>query len=190
MTNMHKSLVSLVAAGGICSLAWLASDVPVAHAQLVRAHPMTGEALLIPVVGIDREQLRDTFAEARSGHVHEAIDILAPRGTPVVAVVDGTVQKLYRSRLGGLTIYEFDETSTRSYYYAHLDRYAQGIAEGKRVRRGEVIGYVGQTGNAQTPHLHFGIAVLPPTREWWKGQPVNPYQELMARGVVTSAAAE
>jgi len=128
------------------------------------------------VLGVTASSLHDTFNEGRAGHVHHALDILAPRGTPVVAAVDGTIRKLFTSRAGGLTIYEFDNDSQCVYYYAHLDRYAN-ISEGMRVRRGDVIGYVGTTGNApeSTPHLHFAIEQLPPTKEWWKGDPVNPY---------------
>ena len=140
--------------------------------------------LLVPVQGITPEQLRDTFTEARGGgRTHGALDILAARGTPVVASVDGRIQKLFNSRAGGLTIYQFDSDEKRVYYYAHLDRYADGIREGAFVPQGTVIGYVGTTGNAPpgTPHLHFAIEDLPPTKEWWKGTPVNPYPLLIAR---------
>ena len=131
----------------------------------------------VPVEGVDRKTLRDTFAEGRAGHVHEAIDILAPRGTPVVAVEDGRIEKLFSSKRGGLTIYQFDPRGTFCYYYAHLDRYAPGLKEGQTVRRGQVIGYVGTSGNAapQTPHLHFTIFKLEPEKRWWKGAPVNPF---------------
>jgi len=142
---------------------------------------MTG-TMTLPVLGITTNDLVDTYTQARSGgRVHNAIDILAPRGTPVVAAVDGTIRKLFTSNAGGLTIYEFDEAEERVYYYAHLDRYADGIGEGMHVREGTVIGYVGTTGNAPpgTPHLHFAIEVLTPTKEWWKGEPVNPYPLLM-----------
>ena len=140
--------------------------------------------VLIPVAGIEPHQLRDTYEEARSGgRIHRAIDILAPRGTPVLASVDGTIRKLFTSRAGGVTIYQFDESESRVYYYAHLDRYANGLVEGASVRKGDVIGYVGTTGNAprNTPHLHFSIEDLPPSREWWKGTPVNPYPILSRR---------
>lgn len=125
--------------------------------------------------------LSDTYTQARSGgRTHNAIDILAPRGTPVIAAVDGTIRKLFTSGAGGLTIYQFDVNEEREYYYAHLDHYADGIGEGLFVKQGTVIGYVGTTGNArETPHLHFSIDVLPPTKEWWKGVPVNPYPILV-----------
>jgi murein DD-endopeptidase MepM/ murein hydrolase activator NlpD len=131
----------------------------------------------IPVEGIQKDDLRDTFADARGGHAHEALDIMAPRHTPVRAVEDGTIQKLFTSNAGGFTIYQFDPTSTFSYYYAHLDRYADRLHEGQVVRRGDVIGYVGSTGNAspEAPHLHFAIFRLTPARQWWKGEPINPY---------------
>jgi murein DD-endopeptidase MepM/ murein hydrolase activator NlpD len=139
----------------------------------------TGNDVMIPVEGVVATSLRDSFNEARAGHMHEALDILAPRGTPVLAAVDGTVRKLFTSGAGGLTIYEFDEPQQRVYYYAHLDRYAN-IVEGMHVNRGDVIGYVGTTGNApaNTPHLHFAIELLPPTKEWWRGVPINPYPVL------------
>jgi murein DD-endopeptidase MepM/ murein hydrolase activator NlpD len=129
------------------------------------------------VEGVDRKDLRNTFAEARGSRTHEALDILAPRGREVRAVEDGRIQKLFTSKAGGLTIYEFDTTETFAYYYAHLDRYADGLLEGQMVRRGDVIGYVGSTGNASpdAPHLHFAIFRLGPERQWWKGDPINPY---------------
>ena len=143
-----------------------------------------GMTIAIPVLGISPEQLRDSFDEVRSGgRVHRAIDIQAPRGTPVVAAVGGTIRKLFTSKAGGLTIYQFDVREERVYYYAHLDRYADGISEGLFVNPGTVIGYVGTSGNAppSTPHLHFSIEDLPPTKEWWKGAPVNPYPLLTTR---------
>jgi len=135
------------------------------------------------VEGVVAADLRDTFAEVRDGgRTHRAMDILAPHGTPVIASVDGTIRKFFTSKAGGLTIYQFDRDEARVYYYAHLDRYADGLAEGDFVARGRVIGYVGTTGNAgATPHLHFAIETLPPTKEWWKGEPINPYPLLTAR---------
>jgi murein DD-endopeptidase MepM/ murein hydrolase activator NlpD len=150
----------------------------------------TGESLrrpvglLLPVAGVGASQLRDTFAERRDGtRPHEALDIMAPRGTPVLAASDGTIAKLFTSERGGLTIYEFDPTATWAYYYAHLDRYAPGLAEGQQVRRGAVLGYVGSSGNASpdAPHLHFAIFVLGPEKRWWEGTPINPYPLLEVR---------
>jgi murein DD-endopeptidase MepM/ murein hydrolase activator NlpD len=137
--------------------------------------------LAIPVDGVDAGDLRDTFADARSGgRAHEAIDIMAPRRTPVRAAGGGVIKKLFTSAAGGLSIYQFDDTDTFTYYYAHLDAYAEGLAEGQRVRRGDLIGYVGSTGNASpdAPHLHFAIFRLTPERQWWKGEPINPYPVL------------
>jgi murein DD-endopeptidase MepM/ murein hydrolase activator NlpD len=106
---------------------------------------------------------------------------MAPRGTPVYAVDSGVVKKLFTSRAGGLTVYQFDSQQVYCYYYAHLDRYATGIAEGKALGRGDVIGYVGSTGNADpaAPHLHFGITRIGPEKRWWGGEPINPYPILI-----------
>ena len=133
--------------------------------------------LMIPVRGVPANALVSSFADARAGHTHEAIDILAPRGTEVVAVEDGKVAKLFTSAAGGLTIYQFDEKGEFVYYYAHLDSYASGVKEGDEVKRGQVIGYVGTTGNApkNTPHLHFGISKLDPDHRWWGGTALDPY---------------
>ena len=140
-------------------------------------------ALLIPVAGVTAKQLTDTFNQTRDGtRRHEALDIMASRGTPVFAATDGKVAKLFTSVPGGLTIYEFDPSGTYAYYYAHLDRYAPGLVEGRALKRGEVIGYVGSTGNASedAPHLHFAIFALGPDKHWWQGTPINPYPLLTA----------
>ena len=139
--------------------------------------PAALPSLQIPVAGVARAQLRDSFDEARRGGRHEAIDIAAPTGTPVHVVDDGTVVKLFTSVPGGLTLYQFDPSRRFSYYYAHLDRYADGVHEGMALRRGDLIGYVGSTGNAEknAPHLHFAVFRLGPERQWWKGEAVNPY---------------
>ena len=137
--------------------------------------------LKVPVEGVDGDDLRDTFADTRgSSRAHEAIDIMAARGTRVVAVDGGIVKKLFTSDAGGLTIYQFDPSQTYTYYYAHLDAYADGLREGQRVERGDLLGYVGTTGNASptAPHLHFAIFRLTPERQWWKGEPINPYPVL------------
>jgi murein DD-endopeptidase MepM/ murein hydrolase activator NlpD len=133
--------------------------------------------LLIPVDGIAPTDLVDSFNDGRVGHKHDAIDILAPRGAEVRAVEDGTIAKLFTSAAGGLTIYQFDPGEEFVYYYAHLDGYAAGAKEGYLVRRGDVIGYVGTTGNApkNTPHLHFAIEKLGPDRRWWEGTPLDPF---------------
>ena len=136
--------------------------------------------LEIPVAGVDADDLRDTFGDARGSRAHEALDIMAPRNTPVRAVENGRIARLFTSNAGGLTIYQFDPSETYTYYYAHLDHYASGLKEGQTVRRGQVIGYVGSTGNASrdAPHLHFAIFRLTSERQWWKGEPINPYPVL------------
>ena len=139
--------------------------------------------LLIPVEGVDRSRLRDNFNETRGGvRRHEALDIMAARGTPVLAAGDGTIAKLQHHPLGGITIYENDPDSRYSYYYAHLDHYAAGLHVGQAVRRGEVIGYVGSTGNAPAwaPHLHFTILDLSQPGHWGSRPAVNPYPFLVA----------
>ncbi|HVG23769.1 MAG TPA: M23 family metallopeptidase [Thermoanaerobaculia bacterium] len=154
------------------------------RAQRVAQPLTTPVSMLIPVAGVVASDLRDSYTQPRSGgRTHHALDILAPRGTPVVAAVDGTVRKLFTSPAGGLSIYQFDRDEQRVYYYAHLDGYANGLAENAFVKQGTVIGYVGTTGNAPpgTPHLHFSVEDLPPTKEWWKGAPVNPYPLLTTR---------
>ncbi len=141
--------------------------------------------LTIPVQGIDRDDLRESFGEKRgSNRVHEAIDILAPRHTPVLAVEAGTVARLFASQAGGTTIYQFDPSSTYVYYYAHLQRYADGLKEGAAVKRGDVIGYVGTTGNAPegTPHLHFAIFRMTEKKQWWQGTPIDPFEILGGQG--------
>ncbi|CTP87892.1 M23 family metallopeptidase [Xanthomonas graminis] len=137
-----------------------------------------GADLLIPVQGVTGDQLQDTFTDARSqGRRHDAIDILAPAGTPVLAVADGNVEKLFDSERGGLTVYQFEPSGRYAYYYAHLQRYADGLAEKQPIRRGQVLGYVGSTGNADpgAPHLHFEVHRLGPEKQWWKGESLNPY---------------
>ena len=147
--------------------------------------------LLLPVQGILASQLRDTFTDARSeGRVHDAIDIMADAGTPVLAVADGTVEKLFNSERGGLTIYQFEPSGRWCYYYAHLQRYADGLAEKQVIKRGDVIGYVGSTGNASAdaPHLHFEVHVLGPEKQWWKGESINPYPLLKSSALMLGAA--
>ena len=137
--------------------------------------------MIPPIRGLTLADLHDTFAEVHNGHAHEAIDILEPRGTPVHAVVSGTVRKLFLSKPGGNTIYEFDEAAVYCYYYAHLDHYADGLREGMHVARGDVIAFVGSTGNADAhaPHLHFEITELGPEKQWWRGKALNPYPALV-----------
>jgi peptidoglycan LD-endopeptidase LytH len=134
--------------------------------------------LIVPVQGVRPDQLLDTFADARSeGRVHDAIDIPAASGTPVIAATDGQIVKLFQSERGGTTIYQLSNDQKLIFYYAHLQRYADGLSEGKFVRQGEVIGYVGDTGNAGAGnyHLHFSIAIATDPKRWWEGTNINPY---------------
>jgi murein DD-endopeptidase MepM/ murein hydrolase activator NlpD len=182
---------SLRAVAGAAALA-VALAAPAAAQQmaLMASFPLAGREargaaetlrtrdLLIPVQGIAASRLHDTYNDARSGgRVHDAIDIHAPRGTPVLAVNDGVVIKLHSGARGGTALYQLDPDGRTRYYYAHLDRYAEGIWEGVQVKKGQVIGYVGDTGNAQPGdyHLHFSIAILSSASRWWGGTNVNPY---------------
>ena len=174
----HK--VALYAFGVIVSLyptAWLSSsmrrDVRVAH------EPLSVRALIVPVDGVRVDQLVDSWGAPRgSGRAHEGIDIMAPAGTPVRATMAGTVAKLFHSSRGGTTIYEFDPTGRYVFYYAHLKGYAAGLHEGQTVVQGEQIGFVGATGNATTPHLHFEIQFASAERQWWRGSSFDPFGPL------------
>jgi murein DD-endopeptidase MepM/ murein hydrolase activator NlpD len=135
-----------------------------------------------PISGLKRSEILDTFDQGRAGGKrHEATDIMAPRGTPIHAVEDGTIRKLFLSKAGGNTIYEFDPQAVYCFYYAHLDRYAEGLQEGMKMRKGDVIGYVGSTGDAvrTAPHLHFAIVRLGTDKKWWEGTAINPYPILL-----------
>ena len=182
---VHAALLSAVLGA---APAPAAAQAPAPEMVLLASFPVTpppaatapgGEKLLIiPVWGVEPGDLHDTFNDARSGgRVHDAIDIHAPRGTPVLATTDGEIIKLHSGARGGLSIYQLDADGRTRYYYAHLERYAPGMHEGRRVRRGEVIGYVGDTGNAQPGdyHLHFSIAVLRSRSRWWEGENLNPF---------------
>jgi peptidoglycan LD-endopeptidase LytH len=176
-------------AGGIDESPSAVVEVPAATSGRTGVIPKTApeardlesRALLIPVQGIDADKLVRSYHDPRSGgREHEAMDILAPRNTPVVAVEDGVVAKLFTSKAGGLTLYQFDPGREYCYYYAHLERYADGLKEGAQVYRGQVLGYVGTSGNApkNTPHLHFAIFRLSPEKQWWQGTPIDPYDIL------------
>lgn len=136
------------------------------------------QSLIIPVAGVRPDQLLDTFSDSRSeGRTHDAIDIMAPADTPVLAAADGTIQKLWLSERGGTSIYQVSSDQKLIFYYAHLSRYADGLSEGKQVRQGEVIAYVGDTGNAGSGnyHLHFSIASISDPKRYWEGTNINPY---------------
>ena len=160
-----------------------ATGPPVAIAEGVEVGPA---GLAIPVAGIKSGQLTDTFTQARAGgaRVHDAIDIMADEGTPVIAATDGTVEKLFFSDGGGgITAYVRSPDQRWSYYYAHLQGYAPGLAEGQKVKRGQLIGRVGHSGNAnpQGPHLHFAINQMRAGEKWYQGTPINPYPLLAGK---------
>lgn len=184
--------ILLAAAVSMSLLIYTAEDSPLALAtpeQSATPLPVPSHlepaALEIPIPGVGVEDLRDSYLDPRGAdRLHEAMDIMAPTGTPVVAVDDGTLIKLFDSKPGGLTIYQFDLANERAYYYAHLDGYAVGLEEGQFIRRGQLIGYVGATGNATplAPHLHFAVFELGPEKQWWKGTPINPYPLFQSQG--------
>jgi murein DD-endopeptidase MepM/ murein hydrolase activator NlpD len=137
------------------------------------------ERLIVPVRGLSAADISDTWGAARGeGRQHEGVDIMAPHGAPVLAAADGEIVRFWNSERGGVTVYQADESGQLVYYYAHLSAYADNLKEGDRVRQGDVIGYVGATGNATTPHLHFEIQRTPDARRWWNGRAVNPYPYL------------
>jgi murein DD-endopeptidase MepM/ murein hydrolase activator NlpD len=141
--------------------------------------------LMVPVDGIRPADVPDSYAARRGGgRRHNALDILAPRGTAVVAAADGRVLKLRENAAGGLTIYAVDEEERFVFYYAHLDRYRGGLREGDAIAQGEVLGYVGTSGNAptDTPHLHFQVMRYEDRKRWWDGTPVNPHDFLVLEG--------
>jgi murein DD-endopeptidase MepM/ murein hydrolase activator NlpD len=146
--------------------------------------------LRFPLDAVRLESLKGQFAQRRGGgsRGHEAVDLLAPRNTPIYAVDDGTIAKLFVSKAGGITIYQFDPLKRFCYYYAHLERYADGLADGQAVRTGDLLGYVGTSGNApaDTPHLHFAIFELGPEKQWWKGTPIDPFLVYDASSTVHS----
>lgn len=140
-----------------------------------------GPELIVPVLGLTPASLSDNWGAARSeGRRHQGIDIMAPHGAPVLAVADGEIIRFWNSELGGVSIYQADANGELVYYYAHLSARADNIKEGDRVRQGQVIGYVGQTGNASTPHLHFEMSRVADARRWWRGQAMNPYPLLVS----------
>ncbi len=165
---------STSAVAALDSPAMLNPEVTVAHLAYLRSRQ-----LLIPVPGVRGADLPNTFDEARSGGArrHDAIDILAPRGTPVLSVDAGRIARIDTSDRGGLSLYATDPSGRFVYYYAHLDAYRRGLRDGQSLERGDTLGFVGTTGNAPpgTPHLHFAISLLGDPRRWWDGTAVNPW---------------
>lgn len=151
---------------------------PPTEAKISPSPPANVQKLIIPVFGVGPQQLRDNFNDARSeSRLHNAIDIMAARGTPVVATADGVIRRIFYSERGGNTLYQLSPDGKMVFYYAHLERYADGIVEGKAVKQGEVIGYVGDTGNAGAGnyHLHFAIWVVSDAKKFYSGENINPY---------------
>lgn len=137
--------------------------------------------IIVPVAGVSPKSLRDTWGAPRgSGRAHKGIDIMADKGAPVVAATAGRVIRLFESERGGITLYQSDEEGQYIFYYAHLGRYADGVKPGMRVRQGQVLAYVGETGNAPVPHLHFEIQRQNAARQWWRGEAFNPYPVLLS----------
>jgi peptidoglycan LD-endopeptidase LytH len=145
---------------------------------------LAAKGLIIPVEGVDPSRVRDSYTAARGGRTHDAVDILAPRGTPVIAADAGTILRLRQNDAGGITIYQLDPDERFVYYYAHLDRYEQGLVEGMSIRKGDVLGFVGTTGNApkDTPHLHFQVMLYRGRGQYWGGDPINPHPYLTRPG--------
>jgi murein DD-endopeptidase MepM/ murein hydrolase activator NlpD len=157
------------------------------HAQTPAYLVVGPSGLAIPVAGVTKANLVDTFTEARAGgsRPHDAIDIMAPEGTPVYAAAPGKVEKIYFSEGGGgNAVYVRSGDGRWSYYYAHLRDYAGGLAEGLSVHRGMLLGHVGHSGNAseEGPHLHFAVNRMAPGEGWWQGRPINPYPLLAGSG--------
>jgi murein DD-endopeptidase MepM/ murein hydrolase activator NlpD len=141
---------------------------------------LAAKSLIIPVEGVDPSRVRDSYTAARGGRTHDAVDIMAARGTPVIAADAGTIMRLRQNDAGGITIYQLDPDERFVYYYAHLDRYQDGLAEGMKIKQGDVLGFVGTTGNApkNTPHLHFQVMLYRGRGQYWGGEPINPHPYL------------
>ena len=177
------ALVALLMGATAVLTAGLPAFAPKPAATLTAAPPPPD--FVVPVARIDTDDLVNTFGAARSaGRKHEGIDIMAPAGRPVRAASDGMIIKLATNELGGITIFQRDAGGELVLYYAHLQRYAADLKEGDIVAQGDVIGYVGATGNATTPHLHFEIMKQPDPKRWWGGKSINPYPVLKAGMIV------
>jgi murein DD-endopeptidase MepM/ murein hydrolase activator NlpD len=162
------------------------TEVPVISttARLSPEAALAAKGLIIPVEGVDPSRVRDSYTASRGGRTHDAVDIMAPRGTPVIAADSGTIFKLRQNQAGGITIYQLDPEERFVYYYAHLDRYEPGLVEGMTIRQGDVLGFVGTTGNApkDTPHLHFQVMLYRGRGQYWGGEPINPHPFLTRAG--------
>lgn len=188
MGRIHRAFIATAVAVFVLGNA-VAVAIP--HVQ-PRVHPLLppppGSELIIPVEGVAARDLTDTWGAARSqGRKHEGIDIMATAGTPVRATAAGRIVRLFHSARGGTTLYQSDEAGRLIFYYAHLSAYATGISEGQQIEQGQVIAYVGSTGNATTPHLHFEIQRAAASGQWWRGTAVNPYEPLKTAHLPGSA---
>jgi murein DD-endopeptidase MepM/ murein hydrolase activator NlpD len=138
--------------------------------------------IVLPVAGADMSKVEDTFNDPRDGgdRVHRALDILAPRGTPIISADDGKILRMTTSTLGGITMYTVDPEARLVYYYAHMDHYNDAMSPGRTIVKGDTLGYVGTTGNApkDTPHLHFQVMRWPTDGKYWNGDPIDPYEAL------------
>ncbi len=188
MTRLGASIFALIVLGAIAFASMLSfgprppRPEPASSPVITRSSPVQavqGAPLAVPVSGVLPTQLSDTWGDSRAGgaRLHQAIDIMAPAGTPVMAAAPGLVEKVFTSEAGGLTLYVRSPDRAWSYYYAHLAGYAPGMREGLTVRRGTLLGYVGDTGNAGAgnTHLHFAVSRMRPNDRWWQGEPLNPY---------------
>jgi murein DD-endopeptidase MepM/ murein hydrolase activator NlpD len=198
--NLADRLLTIVVTATLTSAAWIVvgstyvDRIGEPRSSPIRASPPAASArtattgpLLIPVAGVAASQLTDTFGDARGGERrHEALDIAAPAGTPVIAAAGGRIEKLFRSDDGGNTVYVRSPDRRTLYYYAHLQAYAPGLEEGERIARGQRLGTVGSSGNADpaAPHLHFAIMRTAPDAEWWeRATAINPYPLLAGEQV-------
>ena len=174
-------LLCCVMSVAACSRARPRTDATPAAAPETYTTPeaaLAARGLIIPVKGIEASRVRDSYTAGRGGgRTHDAVDIMAPRGTPVIAADSGTILKLRTNDAGGITIYQLDPAERFVYYYAHLDRYEKGLVEGMVVQRGDVLGFVGTTGNApkDLPHLHFQVMLYRGRGQYWGGEPINPH---------------
>jgi murein DD-endopeptidase MepM/ murein hydrolase activator NlpD len=164
------------------------AGAPISPALPANASSMTdveylaARHLVVPVAGADMSKVDDSYLEARDGgeRTHRAIDILAPRGTPILSADDGRILRMSTNSLGGITMYTVDPLNRLVYYYAHMDHYNDAMSVGRMISRGDTLGYVGTTGNApkDTPHLHFQIMRWPADGKYWNGEPIDPFEFL------------
>ena len=173
-------------AGPLAGALALAVVVLAGCALVRRDHSLASRGLMVPVAGVYPGEVPDRFGERRGRRRHAALDIVAPRGTPVVSADDGVVVSVHRNRLGGRVVYAIYPHRRFVYYYAHLDAVRDGLRAGVALARGDVLGTVGTTGNAEggAPHLHFQVTAYPADGRWWDGEPIDPRPHLVRPGSV------